>query len=191
MDPRPERLPDHVESPRLTIRRWNADDADAVSAAILANVDHLRPWMPWAADEPIGAAARRALIEHWNEEWEAGGDLFVGVFLAGEVIGASGLHRRRGPHGLEIGYWVHIDHTRSGYASEVAAAMTTTAFTFEPIERVEIHHDKANVASAGVARRLGFAPLPETLKDITAPAEIGIDCGWAMGRSTWHKRPRR
>ena len=69
--------------------------------------------------------------------------------------------------------------------------MTTTAFTIEAIERVEIHHDKANVASAGVPRRLGFAPLPDTLKEITAPAEIGIDCGWAMRRATWHKRPRR
>ena len=49
-----DRLPDHVESPRLTIRRWNAGDADALSAAIVASVDHLRPWMPWAADEPIG-----------------------------------------------------------------------------------------------------------------------------------------
>ena len=85
----------------------------------------------------------------------------MGVFLADEVIGGSGLHRRRGPHGLEIGYWVHIDHTRCGYASEVAAAMTTTAFTIDGIERVEIHHDKANVASAGVPRRLGFAPLPD------------------------------
>ena len=55
MDRLPERLPDHVESPRLTIRRWNAGDADALSAAILASVHHLRPWMPWAADEPIGS----------------------------------------------------------------------------------------------------------------------------------------
>jgi ribosomal-protein-serine acetyltransferase len=180
-----DRLPDHVESPRLTIRRWNAGDADALSAAILASVDHLRPWMPWAADEPIGAVARRAMIERSNEEWAAGGGLVVGVFLADEVVGGSGLHRRLGPHGLEIGYWVHIDHTRSGYATEVAAALTTTAFTIDGIERVEIHHDKANVASAGVPRRLGFAPLPDTLKEITAPAEVGIHCGWVMGRSTW------
>ena len=186
-----DRLPDRVEAPRLTIRRWTAGDSDALSAAILASVDHLRPWMPWAADEPIGAEARRALIEHWNDEWEAGGDLVVGIFLADEVVGGSGLHRRRGPHGLEIGYWVHIDHTRSGYATEVAAALATTAFAVEAVDRVEIHHDKANVASAGVPRRLGFSPLPETLKEITAPAEIGIDCGWLMRRSTWRRSNER
>jgi ribosomal-protein-serine acetyltransferase len=186
-----DRIPDHIEAPRLTIRRWSADDADAVCAAIAASIDHLRPWMPWAADEPIGTAARRALFENWNVEWEAGGDLYTGMFLGDEVIGGSGLHRRRGPHGLEIGYWVHIDHTRSGYASEVAAALTTTAFAVEAIDRVEIHHDKANVASAGVPRRLGFSTLPETLKDVTAPAEIGIDCGWVMSRSTWLRRAER
>ena len=54
-----DRLPDHVESPRLTIRRWRPDDVDALSAAIVASVDHLRPWMPWAADEPIGSARAR------------------------------------------------------------------------------------------------------------------------------------
>jgi ribosomal-protein-serine acetyltransferase len=186
-----DRLPDHVAARRLEIRRWRAGDAAALSAAILASVEHLRPWMPWVAHEPIGVEARRALIEHWNDEWESGGDLVVGIFLADAVVGGSGLHRRRGPHSLEIGYWVHIDHTRSGYASEVATALTTAAFEIDAIDRVEIHHDKANVASAGVPRRLGFSPLPETLKDIMAPAEIGIDCGWVMRRATWHRRTDR
>jgi len=59
--------------------------------------------------------------------------------------------------GLEIGYWVHAAHTRRGHASAAAAALTTVAFTLPGIEIVEIHHDRANLASEGVPRKLGSA----------------------------------
>lgn len=53
------------------------------------------------------------------------------------------------------------------------------------IECVEIHHDKANTASSGVAKRLGFRFVGETPDEGNAPAAAGIDCTWRMDRDDW------
>jgi ribosomal-protein-serine acetyltransferase len=180
-----ERLPDTMQSSRLVLRRWTEADAPKLSAAILASLDHLRPWMPWIATEPHTPAARANLIEQWRADWEAGGDLVVGIFMEGEVVGGSGLHRRRGPGVLEVGYWVHVDHVGKGIATETSAMLTAAAFTVDGIERVEIHHDKANLASAGVPRRLGFTLTKETADIVTSPGEAGIDCEWRITREEW------
>ena len=180
-----ERLPDTIPSPRLTLRRWVAADAPDLSAAVTANLEHLRPWMPWIAVEPASPVDRLALIAQWQTEWERGGDAVIGAFLDGAVVGSTGFHRRRGPGALEIGYWVHVDHTRKGYATEIAASLTSAAFTVPDIERVEIHHDKANIASAGVPRSLGYTFAGETLDAVTSPGEVGIDCRWVVQRHEW------
>ena len=130
--------------------------------------------------EPHTPAAAGGLDRAMARDWEAGGDLVVGIFMDGEVVGGSGLHRRRGPGVLEIGYWVHVDHVGKGIATETSAMLTTAAFTVPGIERVEIHHDKANVASAGIPRRLGFTLAEETIDAVTSPGEVGIDCEWRI-----------
>ena len=141
--------------------------------------------MPWIAAEPVSIVDRLALIAQWQTEWERGGDAVFGAFLDGVAVGSTGFHRRRGPGVLEIGYWVHVDHTRKGFATEIAASLTSVAFTVPDIERVEIHHDKANIASAGVPRSLGYTFAGETLDAVTSPGEVGIDCRWVVQRHEW------
>src|SRR4051794_31266529 len=156
------RLPDHVETQRLVVRRWEPVDAPALGVAIAESVEHLRPWMPWAAGEPVLLADRMRWIEHGNRQWEAGGDVVLGILLTdGTVIGGTGLHRRAGPDTLEIGYWLHVDHTGRGYVTEAAAALTDAAFDVPGIEHVEIHHDAANLASGRVPERLGYTCVGE------------------------------
>lgn len=180
-----QRLPNFVTTARLVLRTWNAEDAKPLGRAITASVDHLRPWMPWAAAEPVPIEDRRALIATWDKEWRAGGDVVLGILLDGTIIGGCGLHQRIGAAGLEIGYWIHADHTRQGYAAEASAALTDVAFTVDDITRVEIHHDRANVASAGVPRTLGFEFVGEKVDAVTAPGEEGIDCTWVMTKDRW------
>lgn len=158
-------------------------------AAIEASLDHLRPWMAWVPLEPLSDHDRAELIETWEQDWSAGGDAVYGAFHDGVVVGGCGLHRRRGPDILEIGYWVDVDHVRRGYATELAAGLTAAAFGVEAIERVEIHHDKANVASAGIPRALGFERGRERSDERLAPAEVGIDCAWSITRARWAERP--
>jgi RimJ/RimL family protein N-acetyltransferase len=73
------------------------------------------------------------------------------------VLGGTGLHPRAGEGGIEIGYWIHIDATGQGLATESSAALTKVAFEVHLLDRVEIHCEPANVASAAIPRKLGYS----------------------------------
>jgi RimJ/RimL family protein N-acetyltransferase len=181
-------LPAAVPASRLVVREYEDGDAPALAAAVAASLDHLRPWMAWVASEPLGAAARLAMLRASRRNREAGGDALYGAWAGGELVGGCGLHRRRGPGVLEIGYWVHAAHVRRGYASEMAAALTTAALAVPGIDRVEIHHDRANAASRGVPAGLGYALESERPDEPEAPAEQGVDCTWVMTGDRWSAR---
>lgn len=179
-------LPERIDAPRLTIRRWESGDAPALRGAIEASIEHLRPWMAWVVFEPISDPDREALIASWRSDWQAGGDAVYGAFVGDTVVGGCGLHRRSGPGTLEIGYWVHADHLRNGYATEIAASLTTAALSVPDISRVEIHHDQANTRSASVPRTLGYHFDGESPDEIKAPAEVGVDWSWSMAAEGWN-----
>ena len=178
-------LPEAIRAGGILIRRWRVEDAALLSRAVADSLEHLRPWMPWAAGESMSLEQRRTWVEEREREWQEGGDVLCGVFVGDAVAGGCGLHRRRGPTALEIGYWTHAAFTRRGIATAAAAALTDAAFRVEGIDGVEIHHDRANVASAGVPRRLGFRFLGETPGDPEAPGEEGVRWAWRMDRHAW------
>jgi RimJ/RimL family protein N-acetyltransferase len=127
------------------------------------------------------------LIVQWDRAWRAGGDLVLGIWRDGAVVGGTGLHRRIGEAGLEIGYWVHVDHLRQGIATTASRAVTDLAFRVPEIEVVEIHHDVANRTSAGVPERLGYEFVGEidSNREDVAPAETGRDGVWRVTREAW------
>jgi RimJ/RimL family protein N-acetyltransferase len=180
------RLPGRIEgSDGLLVRAWTPADAVGLGRAVTESAEHLRPWMPWIAQEPLALEARRARIEAWERDRAGGGDAYLGVFVDGRIAGGGGLHRRIAPDGLELGYWIHPSFVRPGLATRAAALMTGAALARPEITHVEIHHDKANVASAGVPRKLGFELIGEAPDEPEAPGEVGIEWVWRMGRARW------
>ena len=180
-------LPERINRNGVLLRRWLASDAEVLARAVSESADHLRPWMAWMAEEPQTIEQRRQLIAGWEREWSHGGDVALAILVGDEVAGSCGLHRRRGPDALELGYWIHPRFAGRGIATKVARLLTDAAFTVPGIQRVEIHHDKANTASAGVPRRLGFRFMGEARDEREAPAELGIDCTWRMERERWQR----
>jgi len=180
-----EQLPDRLEGKRLTLRRWVRADAPILAASVRRNLEHLRPWMPWVAYEPLSMDDRIVLLDTWEREWLEGGDAVMAILLAGDVVGSAGLHRRRGPHGIEIGYWVDKDHLGQRVARDAVSMLTTAALARPEIFFVEIHHDKANVRSARIPEGLGYGFVGEAPDNIDAPGEIGIDCAWRVTADTW------
>ncbi len=178
----PQAFPESIPSARLEIRSWQPDDAPALVRVVAANLDHLRPWMPWIAHEPSTVEDRVALFTAWEEARLAGSDATYGLFLDGTVVGGTGLHGRIGPGGLEIGYWVAAERTRSGFATEAARALTHVALGRPEVARVEIHHDRDNVASGGIPRALGYALVEHRAVEPTAPGESGVQCIWRLTR---------
>jgi ribosomal-protein-serine acetyltransferase len=162
----------------VRLRPFREDDAAALVAAVTSSLAELRPWMPWAADEPQPVPARRAWIQEVLAAEAAGGDRTRAI-LAGETIaGACGLHRRIGPDAWEIGYWVATAYTRAGVATTAVALLAAEAFLDPSTTHVEIHHDPANAASGAVASRAGFTTIETTASERS----------WRLTRADWAAR---
>lgn len=180
------KVPERLQLDSFTLRRWRVRDVRDLEQAVGTSLDHLRPWMPWAGREPLTRSERRAVLRAWRADWRDGTDFAFGMFLDDAVVGSCGLHRRLGPGGLEIGYWVHVDHLRRGLATRAAAGLTTLAFSLPGIEWTEIHHDQANAASRRVPEKLGYRMLRQQQDLVEAPAETGTSWIWRMDRGSWH-----
>lgn len=141
----------------LSIRPYVVADEPALSAAIARSLDHLRPWVPFADREPVSRTERLRWIAQCAWERATGGDLNFGIFdEAGELVGGCGLHRRVGPGAFEVGYWVAVERSGTGVASEAVRQLVARAFAIPSITRLEIHHDERNPASGRVAEKNGF-----------------------------------
>jgi len=178
-------LPDHFEDGPILIRRWHVDDALALGAVITDNIEHLRPWMAWIAFEPQTVEQRVELIRQWEREWLDGEDVVLGIFVHDRPVGGTGLHRRIGPEGLEVGYWISEDHLGRGLATTVSRTLTSGAFSIPEITHVEIHCDEANARSRRVPERLGFTYTGNVDRPITAPSESGSHRVYRMTRDEW------
>ncbi|GAA0529781.1 putative acetyltransferase [Saccharopolyspora subtropica] len=165
------------------LRRWRPDDAAELHRVVTDALPHLRPWMPWAADDYPPATAEH-FLDLCQRNWRSGESYAYAITVDDAIVGCAALERRIGPGGLEIGYWLHPDHTGRGLATTSAAALIGQAFTLPGIDRVEIWHDAANTASQGVPQRLGFTCVERRTppRDPTTPAEIGIDVVWRLTR---------
>ena len=167
----------------VELRPWREDDALELGEAIRESLDHLRPWMAWIGLEPQEIAGRVDLIRRWAADAPAGGDVVLGIWVDGTVAGGCGLHRRIGPVGLEIGYWVRASHTRRGVATEAVRQLCALAFEDAEIQRVEIHHDRANELSGRVAARAGFTHVEDRPDIPEAPGEEGVERVWRLDRA--------
>jgi RimJ/RimL family protein N-acetyltransferase len=182
-------MPIEIVRDQVLIRSWNQSDVAELGRVTFDNLDHLRPWIPWAYELPANRAKVRAAMGAFLVEAAAKPDELVGLFSGGQVAGGSGLHPRIGPGGYEIGYWVRRDLTRRGIATAAACALTDHAFTRPDIDRIEIRHDRANVASEGVPRRLGYSLVGEEASVIATPEQSGVHLIWRITRDEWMARP--
>jgi len=161
----------------MELRRWSLEDAERLLAAIEHSLPDLRAWMPWTKVQPTLESVR-TFLERSGVEAGSEVEMGFGLFDAnGEVVGGFGLHGRRGPDILEIGYWVRSDRTARGYATAAARTLTDTGFDcFPHVDRMEIRCHPANLASAAVPPKLGYR-LETT--------EAGAQLVWTMTRKGW------
>jgi RimJ/RimL family protein N-acetyltransferase len=178
-----------LDAGRLTLVAFRGGETDGLTRLVAANIDHLRPWMPWAGTAP-SRAAQDEFVRRSIAEWDAGENFnyWMREEETGEMVGCAGLHSRAGQGALEIGYWVSAARVRRGYATAAAQALTTAAFTMSGIDRVEIHCDEANVASASVPRKLGYRLVRVEDRPVEAPGETGRQMVWVIDAVGWSAR---
>ncbi len=152
------RVPERLETERLTIRRPRVEDVDAIYTSVRESLSELSPWMAWAT--PV--YSREGCEENTRDA--------VAQFITcqnlryhfhdketGEHIGNSGLHRIdwKVPK-FEIGYWCRTSRAGQGYVTETVRALTKLALEDFGAARVEIQCDDENERSARVAERCGY-----------------------------------
>lgn len=147
-----------IRTERLLLRCKSPADAPALKAAIDRNLDHLRPWMPWAMNEPSEVGEIVDRIRRFRAAFDRDEDYALGIFdPTGErVLGGTGMHLHDEGRTFEIGYWMDKDHTGRGLTTEAVAAQCRLAFEVHGVRRVEIRCDPENTPSARIPEKLGF-----------------------------------
>jgi RimJ/RimL family protein N-acetyltransferase len=133
------------------LRRWELADAEALAALLERSRDHYAEFIAFFLEgEP------RERMQTNVAGWNAAMSWSYGAFESERLIGGGGLFPRIGPAALEIGYHVAVDETGRGLATEIAGAFVQAGFEVCGAERLEMHIHPRNLASIGVARKLGF-----------------------------------
>jgi RimJ/RimL family protein N-acetyltransferase len=140
------------------VRCWEPRDAPLLKAAVDSSLDHLRPWMPWAHEDPQLLPAKVELLRMFRGHFDLGQDFVYGIFTAdeSEAVGGTGLHRRSFEGVLEIGYWIRASRVGQGLATEATAAVARVGFEVAEASRIEIRVASENAASLAIPRKLGF-----------------------------------
>jgi RimJ/RimL family protein N-acetyltransferase len=178
-------LPERIElEDGVHLRFFVVDDAEAVARAVSENLEHLRPWMPWADAQSAEPAFQRERLRKLPGLAERGEEWQYGLFASDDsaVLGSFGLMTRRGPGTMEIGYWIRADAGGRGLATRAGAALTDVALGLDGIRRVFICCDEENIRSAAIPRRLGYRLVRTETRAPEAPGERGRLMMWARDR---------
>lgn len=150
-----------VQTPRLSLREMTWDDLDFL-ARLLGDERVMRHYPKVCTREEAKLWMGRILdryASHGHAFW------LVTLRETGEPIGQVGLllQHVEGVDEPEIGYMIHADHWRRGYALEAAAAVRDHAFQTLDKSRVISLIRPVNIASQRVALRVGLKPEKLTI----------------------------
>ena len=171
-----------LETPRLILRPPRMEDFDA--------------WAVFLDDEVatkfIGGRQPRPTA--WRTfmcmcgAWAMSGVAMFSVIekSSGQWIGRLGPWHPEGWPADEVGWGIAREHWGKGYASEGSAAAMD--YAFDVLGWTELIHciDERNVASQGVARRLGSSYLRRVRMPVPYD-QLPIDA-WGQKREQWRKR---
>jgi len=149
-----------METERLNLRPYSADDASWYYEMSLRNRGHLRRY------ESGNVAMSLTSEDHTRETlatlaayWSDGTCYFVGVFDKVRDVFVAQLYV--GPFSTEpidyiVGYMVECTHEGLGYVTEALSETISSIFAHLGADQVRIHCDETNEKSRRVAERCGF-----------------------------------
>jgi len=137
------------------LRLLEEGDAEELHRLIVANREHLAPWMPWAAGQ--GEAETRAFLAQARQQLRANDGFQAALLADGQIAGVAGYH------GVDwvnrttsLGYWLAADRQGQGRMTVTVAALARHALDGWGLDRVELRAAVENRPSRALAERLGF-----------------------------------
>jgi RimJ/RimL family protein N-acetyltransferase len=182
-------VPDELRTRRLILRRWRATDAAELQPVLAANVEHLKPWIPWRVAEPVDVDRLAERLAGFSAAFDDAREWRYGMFaidtsaVLGEVSlfprSAKGRVSLDAADEIEIGYWIRADATGKGLATEASRAAMNLALGLAGIARLTIRCDERNAASAAIPRRLGLR-LADVRAESTGRIQIWAYELWSL-----------
>jgi RimJ/RimL family protein N-acetyltransferase len=168
-----------IETTRLILRQWRGGDI-APYTAMLADPDTARfitvDGQP-VTEEMVGWRHTAVMAGHWT--LHGAGMFAVEEKETGRFVGRVGPWAPPRWPGFEIGWGITKAAQRKGYAMEAARASIDWAFATFEIDEIIHCIDRENIASQGVARRLGA----EKAREIDLFGHVADV--WVTQRSVW------
>lgn len=124
-------------------------------ALIVANLEHLRAWEPWAHGEQTEQAFRgfsRSALHQWAD----GASLPCAIRYRGALVGTLGARIETWSGTAEIGFWLDADHQGRGIVTRAVEAACAHLVDVHRTRRLEIRTATANTRTRSVAERCGF-----------------------------------
>jgi RimJ/RimL family protein N-acetyltransferase len=167
------------ETRHLVLRPTLRTDAEAITAAALASVAELRPFMPWAHGE-VSVKTQLARLKEAESAYWSGRQLLMVLCDAasGEHLSYVGLHPRTAlnPAALEVGYWTPTVHAGKGLCTLATRLAVAYAFEWLGSDRVQVMHDELNEASRRVVDKCGFH-FEGVLRNETGAVDAAVVAG--------------
>lgn len=171
-----------LETPRLVCEPIRVEHAAAMLPVL--SDPRLYAHLPGAPPESLEALERRyaRLAAARSPD---GSELWLNWILLARGSGAAlGFTQATlAPAGCSIGYVLGVAHQRCGLASEAVAAMVSQLFEAYALPSLQAEIAFANLASARLARRLGFVLAR---KDLAAGDDV-----YELTREAWAARAAR
>jgi len=139
------------------LRPFRASDVAPFVAAVRESMASVGVWMPWAHPD-YNAYDAQEWFARCAANMDEGTAYDVGVFSADgrTFYGGVAINQIRREDNLgNLGYWIRQGHQRQGLASGAATMMACHGFHALGLTRLEIVAAETNLASRGVAEKIG------------------------------------
>lgn len=177
---------------RLQLRPFRDEDLEALYR--MQSRDDVTRYLYWGPRSPEQARNMLERLMRMTAIDDDSSGLRLAALLpdSGDLIGDFSLQRVSREHRQgEIGFIVHPDHHRHGYATEAATLLLRLGFEELKLHRIVGRCDARNEASARLMERLGMRREAHLRENEFVKGEWCDELIYAMLASEWDDRDRR
>jgi len=132
-------------------------DAEALSALINENFEHIREWSGWLNEKQRPIGRTREWIDENRFRFAGGSGFEMAIWHRGKMAGQIGYNYfDRENRRTELGYWLAASFQGKGLVTKSCRALITNAFETLNMNRVEIRCGAKNLKSRKIPENLGF-----------------------------------
>lgn len=148
-----------INTERLLIRTYEPEDAADLHKFVQDNTYYLYETAPMTLRNNVTLLRSQAFLQMIERERQAGKWIWNAIFLksSNQFIGQVSIYNiEEDSKDCELGYFITVDETKKGYATETLNAIVKYCFEGLGRKSVRLRIKPDNIASKRVAEKVGF-----------------------------------